>query len=203
MYIVGLTGGIGSGKSTVGGCFSLLGINIVNADIAARKVVEKGSPALSQIIEYFGSPSLLEGGTLNRAFLREEIFKDTEKRQWLEALLHPLIQIWIKQALSNSSSAYTILESPLLLETNQHQLTDRILVVDVPKELQVLRSMQRDGNNEQQIQAIMDTQFSREERLKWANDIIDNTEPLENLSSKVETHHQTYLKLASNKAHEQ
>jgi len=200
MYIVGLTGGIGSGKSKVGGCFAHLGINIINADIAARKVVEKGSPALSQIAEYFGQQSLLKDGTLNRAFLREKIFKKTENRQWLEALLHPLIQIWIQQALENSSSAYTILESPLLLETDQHQLTDRILVVDVPKELQIQRAMERDDNNEPQIRAIIDTQFSREERLKWANDIIDNSEPLDRLPSKVKTLHQTYLKLASKKS---
>ena len=135
---------------------------------------------------FFGPQSLLEDGTLNRAFLREEIFNDTNKRQWIEALLHPSIQIWIKQALENSSSAYTILESPLLLETDQHRLADRILVVDIPKELQIQRSGQRDGNNKQQIQAIMDTQLSREERLKQADDIIDNSEPLEGLPSKVE-----------------
>jgi dephospho-CoA kinase len=202
MYIIGLTGGIGSGKTTVGNCFSQLGINVINADIAARKVVEKGSPALTQVVEFFGQQSLLENGTLNRAFLREEIFNDTNKRQWVEALLHPLIQIWIKQALENSSSAYTILESPLLLETDQHRLVDRILVVDIPKELQVQRSGQRDGNDKQQIQAIMNTQLSREERLKQADDIIDNSEPLEGLPSKVETLHQNYLKLASKKSHE-
>ena len=203
MYIIGLTGGIGSGKTTVGNCFSQLGINVINADIAARKVVEKGSPALTQIVEFFGQQSLLENGTLNRAFLREEIFNDTNKREWVEALLHPLIQTWIKQALENSSSAYTILESPLLLETDQHRLADRILVVDIPKELQIQRSGQRDGNNKQQIQAIMDAQLSREERLKQADDIIDNSDPLEGLPSKVETLHQTYLKLASKKSHEQ
>jgi dephospho-CoA kinase len=202
MYIIGLTGGIGSGKTTVGNCFSQLGINVINADIAARKVVEKGSPALTQIVEFFGQQSLLEDGTLNRAFLREEIFNDTNKRQWIEALLHPLIQIWIKQALKNSSSAYTILESPLLLETDQHRLADRILVVDIPKELQIQRSAQRDGNDKQQIQAIMDTQLAREQRLKQADDIIDNSKPLDGLPSKVEALHQTYLKLARKKSHE-
>ena len=202
MYIIGLTGGLGSGKTTVGNCFSQLGINVINADIAARKVVEKGSPALTQIVEFFGQQSLLEDGTLNRAFLREEIFNDTNKRQWIETLLHPLIQIWIKQALKNSSSAYTILESPLLLETDQHRLADRILVVDIPKELQIQRSAQRDGNDKQQIQAIMDTQLAREQRLKQADDIIDNSKPLDGLPSKVEALHQTYLKLARKKSHE-
>lgn len=202
MYIIGLTGGIGSGKSTVAKCFSQLGINIVNADEAARHVVEKGSSALSKIATQFGLKSLLEDGTLNRAFLREEIFNQPDKRQWLEELLHPLIKTWIQEALENSSSSYTILESPLLLETNQHKLTDRILVVDVPVELQVSRAMQRDGNNKQQIEAIMDTQVSREERIKRADDIIDNSGSSENLTEKVQALHQTYLQLANKKSHE-
>lgn len=202
MYIIGLTGGIGSGKSTVANCFSQLGIDIVNADEAARHVVEKGSPALSKIATNFGPKSLLEDGTLNRAFLREEIFNQPDKRQWLEGLLHPLIKIWIQEALENSSSSYTILESPLLLETSQHKLADRILVVDVPVKLQVSRAMQRDGNNKQQIEAIMDTQISREERIKRADDIIDNSGSSENLTEKVQALHQTYLQLANKKPHE-
>lgn len=202
MYIIGLTGGIGSGKSTVAKCFSQLGINIVNADEAARHVVEKGSPPLSKIATHFGPKSLLDDGTLNRAFLREEIFNQPDKRQWLEELLHPLIKIWIQEALENSSSSYTILESPLLLETNQHKLADRILVVDVPIEIQMSRAMQRDGNNKQQIEAIMGTQISREERIKRADDIIDNSGSSENLTEKVQALHQTYLQLANKKSHE-
>lgn len=202
MYIIGLTGGIGSGKSTVANCFSQLGIDIVNADEAARNVVEKGSSSLSKIATHFGPKSLLEDGSLNRAFLREEIFNQPDKRQWLEELLHPLIKIWIQEALANSSSSYTILESPLLLETNQHKLTDRILVVDVPEELQVSRAMQRDSNNKQQIEAIMDNQISREERIKRADDIIDNSGPSESLPEKVQALHQTYLQLANRNNHE-
>ena len=202
MYIIGLTGGIGSGKSTVANYFSELRINIVNADEAARHVVEKGSPALSKIATHFGPKSLLKEGSLNRAFLREEIFKHPDKRQWLEELLHPLIRTWIQGALENSSSSYTILESPLLLETNQHKLVDRILVVDVPVELQVRRAMQRDGNNKQQIEAIIDTQISREERIKRADDIIDNSGSSESLPEKVQTLHQTYLQLANRNSHE-
>jgi len=202
MYIIGLTGGIGSGKSTVANCFSQLGIDIVNADEAARHVVEKGSPALSKIATHFGSKARLEDGTLNRAFLRKEIFEHPDKRQWLEELLHPLIKTWIQEALENSSSSYTILESPLLLETNQHTLADRILVVDVPEEIQISRAMQRDGNNKQQIEAIIDTQISREERIKRADDIIDNSRSSENLPEKVQALHQTYLQLASRNNHE-
>jgi len=202
MYIIGLTGGIGSGKSTVANCFSQLGIDIVNADEAARHVVEKGSPALSKIATHFGSKARLEDGTLNRAFLRKEIFEHPDKRQWLEELLHPLIKTWIQEALENSSSSYTILESPLLLETNQHTLADRILVVDVPEEIQISRAMQRDGNNKQQIEAIIDTQISREERIKRADDIIDNSGSSESLPEKVQALHQTYLQLASRNNHE-
>ncbi len=202
MYIIGLTGGIGSGKSTVANCFSQLGIDIVNADEAARHVVEKGSPALSKIATHFGSKARLEDGTLNRAFLRKEIFEHPDKRQWLEELLHPLIKTWIQEALENSSSSYTILESPLLLETNQHTLADRILVVDVSEEIQISRAMQRDGNNNQQIEAIIDTQISREERIKRADDIIDNSGSSESLPEKVQALHQTYLQLASRNNHE-
>jgi dephospho-CoA kinase len=208
MYVVGLTGGIGSGKSTVSGLFKKLGTEIIDADLAARKVVEKGSSALPQITDYFGKDSLLEDGTLNRAYLRSQIFKHQEKRQWLESLLHPLIRMWIEQSLSKALSPYVIFESPLLLETSQHQLTDRILVVDIPENLQLLRATQRDGNNTEQIQAIIDTQISRKERLKWADDIIDNSETanIDNdcnhsskLAAQVKELHQSYLTLAANK----
>ena len=202
MYIVGLTGGIGSGKSTVAGHFSRLGIDIVNADLAARHVVEKGSHALSEIVNYFGQQALLKDGTLNRAFLREIVFKHPDKRQWLEKLLHPLIRAWIQEAIENSSSAYTILESPLLLETDQHSLVNRILVIDVPVELQINRSMERDGNNKQQIEAIINTQIPRTDRLKQADDIIDNSGSSEDLTEKVQKLHDTYLQLASRTSHE-
>lgn len=202
MYIVGLTGGIGSGKSTVADHFSRLGIDIVNADLAARHVVEKGSHALSEIVNYFGQQALLKDGTLNRVFLREIVFKHPDKRQWLEELLHPLIRAWIQEAIENSSSAYTILESPLLLETDQHSLVNRILVIDVPVELQINRSMERDGNNKQQIEAIINTQIPRADRLKQADDIIDNSGSSEDLTEKVQKLHDTYLQLASRTSHE-
>ena len=202
MYIVGLTGGIGSGKSTVADHFSRLGIDIVNADLAARHIVEKGSHALSEIVNYFGQQALLKDGTLNRALLREIVFKHPDKRQWLEELLHPLIRAWIQEAIENSSSAYTILESPLLLETDQHSLVNRILVIDVPVELQINRSMERDGNNKQQIEAIINTQIPRADRLKQADDIIDNSGSSEDLTEKVQKLHDTYLQLASRTSHE-
>ncbi|MDX2463367.1 MAG: dephospho-CoA kinase [Porticoccus sp.] len=199
MYVVGLTGGIGSGKSTAGEHFKNLGIDVIDADIAAREVVKKGAPALSKIADYFGKKSLLEDDTLNRAYLRSTIFEDQEKRQWLETLLHPLIREWIQQALNNASSPYAILESPLLLETSQHQLTDRILVVDIPETLQISRASLRDNNNKHQIQAIIDTQLSRTDRLSRANDILDNSGPPQGLPDKIAKLHQAYLILATEK----
>lgn len=201
MYVVGLTGGIGSGKSTAGEHFKHLGVNVIDADMAAREVVKKGAPALSKIADYFGKESLLEDGTLNRAYLRSKIFEDQEKRQWLETLLHPLIREWIQQALNSTASPYAILESPLLLETSQHQLADRILVVDIPEDLQISRASMRDNNNKHQIQAIVDTQLSRTDRLSRANDILDNSGPPRELPDKIEKLHQAYLILAAEKNH--
>jgi dephospho-CoA kinase len=201
MYVVGLTGGIGSGKSSVGKQFKSLGIDVVDADRAAREVVKKGTPTLAKIANYFGKESLLKDGSLNRAYLRLTIFESQQKRQWLEALLHPLIRTWIQQALNSASSPYVILESPLLLETSQHQLTNRILVVDIPEDLQVSRATTRDNTNEHQIRAIIDTQLSREDRLYRANDILDNSGLPCELPDKVEKLHQTYLVLATEKNH--
>jgi dephospho-CoA kinase len=197
MYIVGLTGGIGSGKSTVGKLFSQLGINVVDADTASRKVVEPGTSALTQIAQHFGPESLRKDGSLNRAFLRTQVFEDSQKRQWLEALLHPLIREQVRQEIASSTSAYTILESPLLLETDQCKLTHRILVVDVPEPLQIERASTRDSNNQQQIKAIMASQLSREKRLERADDVIDNSKTPDALVAIVGQLHNTYLALAS------
>lgn len=196
MYVVGLTGGIGSGKSTVAQHFKQLGIDIIDADTAARKVVEKDSPALARIADHFGEEILNIDDTLNRTALRSQIFNSPKERQWLESLLHPLIKIWIQQALSNSTGAYTILETPLLLETDQHLLVDRILVIDVPEKLQVVRASDRDNSNEEQIHAIMNAQLPRKERLARADDILDNSNPLDYIEHQVTKLHHKYLQLA-------
>ena len=197
MYVIGLTGGIGSGKSAVAQYFKQLGTEVINADIAARKVVEKGSPALTRIVEHFGIETLNRDSTLNRAFLRTQIFNNPQERLWLEALLHPLIRTWIQQALSVAVGPYTILETPLLLETDQYLLVDRILVVDTPEELQVRRASNRDNNIEEQIRAIMKTQLPREERLDKAEDTLDNSGSLEHIEQQVTELHHKYLKLAA------
>ncbi|MEH6616980.1 MAG: dephospho-CoA kinase [Porticoccus sp.] len=196
MYVVGLTGGIGSGKSTVAQHFKQLGIDVIDADTAARKVVDKDSPALTSIADHFGAGILNVDGTLNRAALRSQIFNSPQERQWLESLLHPLIKIWIQQALSNTTGPYVILETPLLLETDQHLLVDRILVVDVPEKLQMIRASDRDDSNEEQIHAIMKAQLPRKERLAKADDILDNSSPLDHIEHQATKLHHKYLQLA-------
>lgn len=196
MFVVGLTGGIGSGKSTAGNYFKSLGINVVDADNVARHAVTKSSDALQQIVAHFGNQILLANGELDRAKLRKIIFNDSEQKYWLESLLHPIIRKKTSEALDATTSEYAILESPLLFEMGQDQFVDRVAVVDVPEELQVKRAASRDSNSETQIKAIMKSQISREERLERAEDILDNSQTPNFLESQIKILHKTYLKLA-------
>lgn len=199
-FIVGLTGGIGSGKSAVAALFRELGITVVDADIAARKVVEPGTPALTAIANHFGADVLQNDGTLDRAALRKIVFNSAEQRKWLEQLLHPAIGEWIASELAAASSPYAILESPLLLETAQHKMIDRALVVDVDEQVQISRASARDGNTPEQIKAIIATQMSRQLRVARGDDVIDNSGSLAALSEPVHALHDKYLKLAAAKA---
>ena len=199
MFILGLTGGIGSGKSAVAACFIERGIKVVDADLAARKVVEPGTPALQAIAAHFGNTLLHADGTLDRAALRNIVFNDQQERLWLEQLLHPAIGEWLTQELTSATSPYAILESPLLLETSQRESVEQILVVDVPKALQIERARARDNNTQAQIEAIIAAQMSREARCAKADDIIDNSGSLSDLSPHVEKLHQKYLTLAAQK----
>jgi dephospho-CoA kinase len=194
-WILGLTGGIGSGKSAAAQCFVDLGVHLVDADNAARWVVEPGRPALAQIAAHFGAGVLQADGTLNRSALRELIFKDPQQRVWLEGLLHPLIREEIRQYLARAESAYAILVSPLLLETSQHQMVQRVLVIDVPESVQIERTVMRDKTNEEQVRAILKAQASREERLSRADDVIVNDRDPAWLKSEVERLHHFYLTL--------
>jgi dephospho-CoA kinase len=194
-WILGLTGGIGSGKSAAAQCFIDLGVHLVDADNAARWVVEPGRPALAQIAEHFGAGVLQADGTLNRSALRELIFKDPQQRVWLEGLLHPLIREEIRQYLARAESAYAILVSPLLLETSQHQMVQRVLVIDVPESVQIERTVMRDKTNEEQVRAILKAQASRDERLRRADDVILNDRDPAWLKSEVERLHHFYLTL--------
>jgi len=194
-WILGLTGGIGSGKSAAAQHFIDLGIHVVDADHAARWVVEPGRPALAKLAEHFGPGVLQADGTLDRAALRKLIFEVPEQRRWLEALLHPLIAEEIAHHLAQAKSPYAILVSPLLIESGQYSMTQRILVIDVPQSLQIQRTLQRDGISEQQVQAILKAQSSREDRLNHADDVLVNDRDLAWLHSEVERLHHFYLTL--------
>lgn len=194
-WVLGLTGGIGSGKSAAAACFAALGVHVVDADQAARWVVEPGEPALGQIADHFGSEVIQPDGGLNRGALRQRIFQNAEERRWLESLLHPLIRARIEQHLAQAESAYSILVSPLLIESGQHERTQRVLVLDVPESLQLARTVARDGADVAQVQAILKAQMSREERLRHAHDVLPNTGTPEQLAEAVARLHAFYLSL--------
>ena len=194
--IIGLTGGIGSGKSTVAAAFRQLGVDTVDADQASRAVVEPGMPALAAISDHFSADILQADGCLDRAALRSIIFSDPQQKAWLEALLHPLIRQWIIQQLQHSSGPYVILESPLLFETDQHQLADTVVLVDLPEELQIQRACARDNNLADQIKRIITAQMPRQEKLLRADIVFDNAQPLETVAGRVADLHHHFLSLA-------
>ncbi|MGE4406578.1 dephospho-CoA kinase [Pseudomonas sp.] len=194
-WILGLTGGIGSGKTAVADHFASLGVHVVDADQAARWVVEPGRPALRQIAEHFGEGILLPNGELDRAALRERVFRSPEERKWLEQLLHPLIRAEIARHLALAESPYAIMVSPLLVESGQYRQVDRVLVVDVPEALQIQRTIGRDQAGEEQVRAILKVQAGREERLRHADDVLLNDRDFSWLKSEVERLHRFYLTL--------
>ncbi|SHL16913.1 dephospho-CoA kinase [Phytopseudomonas punonensis] len=194
-WTLGLTGGICSGKSAVAAHFVKLGIDLVDSDQAARWVVEPGRPALAAIAEHFGEQVLQGDGQLNRATLRELIFTSPAERRWLESLLHPLIAEEVAQFLAKATSPYAITMSPLLIESGQYKLAQRILVVDVPEHVQIERTMQRDRLSAEQVRAIMAAQATRETRLSYADDVLTNDRDLAWMQSEVERLHAFYLTL--------
>lgn len=198
MFVIGVTGGIGSGKTAVTDRFQTHGITVVDADLASRVIVEPGQPALVAIAEHFGIGVLADDGTLDRRALRQIVFADPEQRKWLERLTHPLIGQEIQNQIKASVSPYTILASPLLLEGNQREMTQRVLVVDVPESVQIERTMQRDNTTEDGVKAIIAAQMPREKRLEKADDVIVNDKDLDHLYQQVDQLHQTYLELAQN-----
>ena len=195
MKIVGLTGGIGSGKSTVTRLFGEHGVHWVDADDVAREVVEPGTPALERISEHFGKKILTSEGALDRAQLRGIVFEKPEERVWLESLLHPIIREELIRQLNpeNYQLPYVLLVSPLLLETDQHELVDRIIVIDVPEETQIERTMARDTNSREQVERIIGAQMSREDRLARADEVIDNNRPLDEVTRQVRELHERLL----------
>jgi dephospho-CoA kinase len=173
---------------------------VVDADHAARWVVEPGRPALAVIAEHFGPTVLHADGTLNRGALRGLIFENAEQRRWLEALLHPLIATEIQRDLASATSPYAILVSPLLIESSQWKMTQRILVIDAPQQLQIQRTMQRDHSSQEQVQAIIKAQASREDRLSRADDVLVNDRDAAWLQSEVQRLHHFYLTLSGGQA---
>lgn len=202
-YIVGLTGGIGSGKSTIADLFAQLGVPVVDADIVAREVVAPGSPLLAQIVAYFGAHILLANGELDRAKLRQCIFACEQDKHWLNQLLHPAIRQTMLQQLAQQQAPYVLWVVPLLIENQLMTYCDRILVVDVLPETQLARVKQRDQNDETLIKQIMAAQVSRSQRLAVADDVITNDLDLDsnqhNIQQQVQTLHQLYLTLAQEK----
>jgi len=197
--VVGVTGGIGSGKSTVTDKLAKLGIDIIDADIVARLVVLPGTDALTQISQHFGNTLILADGSLDRKALRAKVFADEKERLWLETLLHPIIRQEIQRQLDQSQSRYSVLSSPLLLETGQHSLVDKVLLVDTTEALQISRTQKRDDTSVEAVSAIMAAQWPRTKRQAHADFIILNDGDLEQLESDVMDIHHTFLALTSNR----
>jgi len=198
-FVVGLTGGIGAGKTTVTDLFQTFGAPVLDADIIARQLVAPGQPTVNDIAQHFGPDILTPDGAIKRAVLRQIVFQNPEGRQWLEDLLHPKIRAYMQQELAHMTQAYCLLSMPLLLETQQQDLVERILVVDLPTPIQLARVKQRDKLTQDEIQRILAVQLSREERLSYADDIISNLDPVEALTHAVQTLHEKYLQMAQNR----
>ena len=195
-YTVALTGGIGSGKSTVADAFASLGITVVDADVIARQVVAPGQPALEKIAAHFGNTMIQPDGTLDRRALRETIFAHPDEKQWLNNLLHPIIAQQTRNELANARSAYVLWVVPLLVENQLHQRAQRVLVVDVAEETQIQRTMQRDNVSREHASQILAAQVSRSARLAVADDVINNDGPPDAVAAGVARLHQRYLALA-------
>ncbi|MCE9956876.1 dephospho-CoA kinase [Aeromonas rivipollensis] len=201
MYVVAITGGIGSGKTTVANQFAALGIEVVDADLIAREVVEPGTPALAAIASHFGPGILDEQGRLDRRALRERIFSDPAAKSWLNALLHPIIRSEMLRQCAAANSPYCLLVVPLLVENRLTELADRVLVIDVDEATQIERTCRRDGVSLEQAQAILASQASRSERLAMADDVLDNQSgTTETIRERILALHETYLAFASQQA---
>lgn len=195
---VGLTGGIGSGKTTVSNLFSDLGVPIIDADVIARELVRPGQPAYHEVIREFGEDIVDDQGELRRAALRRIVFSEPGRKGRLEAILHPLVRNGIEQRASLANFSYCIISIALLFETGRESSVDRILVVDAPESIQLSRACARDGVKEDAIRKIMTAQTTRAQRLAGADDIIHNDLDLENLRRQVNLLHDKYLVIASN-----
>ncbi|OCG44837.1 dephospho-CoA kinase [Gilliamella sp. Choc5-1] len=192
-YVVALSGGIASGKSTIANLFDKLGVPIIDADIIARQVVQIGSDAFNQIVKHFSQEILLANGELDRSQLREIIFNNDHERLWLNHLLHPIIQQETQKQIAMQSATYVIWVVPLLVENNLHTLADRVLIIDTPVSLQLARLVKRDNISESLAKKMILSQVSLQKRLSYADDIIVNDGNLASLTAQVNQLHQQYL----------
>jgi len=192
-WVLGLTGGIGSGKSAVSAMFEKFGIQVVDADIVAREVVEPGSLGLKKITEHFGGEILTSNGTLDRAKLRAIIFADESQKQWLNSLLHPLIRETMLSQLNQATSHYVILVAPLLFENGLEKYCNHTLLIDVPVDVQITRTTARDNVSVELAKQIIASQMSRADKQQKAADILDNNRPLIEVKADVQKLHKKYL----------
>ena len=192
-FVLGVTGGIGSGKTAATNRFASHGIEVVDADIIAREVVQPKSPALQAIVTHFGSELLHSDGSLHREALRQHIFDKPTEKQWLENLLHPIIRQEILLQAQQAQSPYVIVAAPLLLETGLAKHVDRVLVIDCNEALQLSRTTERDNSSEGDIKKIMQQQLSRSERLAQADDIIENNGSLDQLHQAIDRYHEQLM----------
>lgn len=194
--VIGLTGGIGCGKSAAADYFRQQGITVIDTDQLAREVVEPGTPAWQAIQQRYGQDVLLDEQTLNRAWLRQRVFANENERQWLEQQTHPRIRALTIERLHQATSPYVILETPLLFETDQHTLVQQTLVVDVEEATQLERACQRDQANEEQIRRIIAAQLPRAERCRLADRVVSNQGSLQQLHLQLDQCHRHYLELS-------
>ena len=196
-FIIGLTGGIGSGKTTIANMFADLNVALVDADIVARGVVTPGSPSLEKIAHYFGPAFIDDNGELNRSLLRTRIFTHPQDKTWLNQLLHPLIRHTMLEQVKAAPGEYCLLVAPLLIENKLNGLVDRVLVIDVSESVQITRTLKRDDSSTQEIQLIINSQTPRKERLVLADDVILNeSTDLTKTRKQITQFHEKYLKLA-------
>lgn len=195
-WCLGLTGGIGSGKTAASNYLQTLGVGVVDADIEARIAVEPNQPAWFAIKARFGEDVLNADKTLNRGWLRQKIFSEPNERLWLESLTHPIIREQIIQKLAQQTSAYAVLVSPLLFESKQNELVDRVLLIDVSEETQLKRASLRDGASIEQIEKIIAAQMPRQDKQEKSDDIVLNESSLGQLHAQLDERHAIYLKLA-------
>ena len=193
--IIGLTGGIGSGKSAAANFFQNEGINVIDADNLAREVIAQNTPGFKSVVDYFGSNIIDVDGSINRSKLRQEVFDNEQKKKVLESITHPLVRNLMEERIETSKSPYSIIMVPLIFETKSMSAYNRILVIDCDTELQLERATLRDNNSREQIQKILDSQCSREERLSIANDVIPNNDSLDDLKTRSLSMHKFYLGL--------